>query len=611
MIRLQLNLRNKIRLLLSVFSFTILAGVTLYVYISGMNLIRVRSSNSLKNLTTLFANTLKEETRITQTELSGFVSQITSQDFNNSVISLFEEDKTRLKDFFFGYSYKYSEVLFFSKEWNQMLSVSPVKLFTGELTLLINLKGKEKLNSVITEYGNFTNNNIKLFNKDLYYLHTTDSLSVIGLVKLDYLINEIIERLNLSSPHKVIIADNNGIINYAEDKRKINRFINSVYLTTEEPSIKNFEILTDDNFVKCTFLDNYSFYLIIEEDLSEDYKALDLSIFRIVLFSIVVFILIFILSGIMTRKLSTSLQNITKVASLVADGNFSQKIEIKRNDEIGVLINTFNLMEDNLKASYDELNRMNEELRIRLDELIKTKTELSQKQKLALIGETVSKISHEIQNKIGGVSIWIQNMELDIPEKDHLRVYLNEVKQALSAFLKMLTSFKRFYRKPILEKEKVDVNLLVENIINQLCTDIKNKRLNIITKLGCNLPLILADKEQLEEAIMNLIINAVHFTPAERKIEVTTSINKNELEIEIADEGPGLSAEDFEKLFQPFYTTKSSGSGLGLAVSKNIIDAHSGSIKSYNKKNGGAVFKILLPLNNCGIEGDRDENFIS
>jgi signal transduction histidine kinase len=492
-----------------------------------------------------------------------------------------------------------------------MLSVSPVKLFTGELTALIQLKGNEALNSLIKEHRNFTEPEIKLFNKELYFSQTTSNLSVIGLVKLDYLINEIIKRLNLYSPHKIIIADSNGIVNYAEDKRKINRFINSVYLTPEESRIKNFEILTDNNIVKCTLLNNYNFYLIIEEDLSEDYNALDLSIFRIVLFSIVVFILIFILSGIMTRKLSTSLQSITKVADLVSEGNFSEKIEIKRNDEIGVLINAFNLMEDNLKASYDELNRMNEELRLRLDELIKTKTELSQKQKLALIGETVSKISHEIQNKIGGVSIWIQNMELDIPEKDHLRVYLNEVKQALNAFLKMLTSFKRFYRKPILEKEIVDVNHLVENIINQLCTDIKNKKLKIITKLDNKLPLISADKEQLEEAVMNLIINAVNFSPPEGKIELKTSTNKNEIEIEIGDEGPGLSTEDFENLFQPFYTTKSCGSGLGLAVTKNIIDAHNGSIESYNKENGGAVFKILLPFKNPDIQGVEDENSIS
>ena len=92
MISIQLNLRNKIRLLLSVFSFTILAGVTLYVYISGMNLIKTSSSDHINNLTVQFTNTLTEETRITQTELDGFISQITSDDFDKSVISLSEEE---------------------------------------------------------------------------------------------------------------------------------------------------------------------------------------------------------------------------------------------------------------------------------------------------------------------------------------------------------------------------------------------------------------------------------------------------------------------------------------------------------------------------------------
>ncbi len=113
-----------------------------------------------------------------------------------------------------------------------------------------------------------------------------------------------------------------------------------------------------------------------------------------------------------TNKISKSLNEISKVSTLVGIGNFKNKINIYRNDELGLLIESFNQMVDNLKESYEKLNITNKELESKIAELVKTKNELTKKEKLALIGETISKISHEIQNKISGVSVWVQNLEM-------------------------------------------------------------------------------------------------------------------------------------------------------------------------------------------------------
>jgi signal transduction histidine kinase len=289
------------------------------------------------------------------------------------------------------------------------------------------------------------------------------------------------------------------------------------------------------------------------------------------------------------------------VAKFVAIGDFSKKIELKRNDEIGILIDSFNDMINKLDLNYKELTLLNKQLENKIQELIQTKTELSQKQRLALVGETISKISHEIQNKISGISIWVQNLEFQLKNDETAKIYLGEIKEALKSFQDKLVNFKKFYRQPQLNKQKIELNSFIDNILNRYLLEINSKELVIKKIYGNNIPLLCGDKEQLEEVILNLLINALYYSPEKGTLEVRTYLSDDNICLSISDEGPGIKQEDLDKILQPFFTTKSSGSGLGLAIVNNIVSAHNGVLKYFNKKSGGSSFEIFLPFKEDGV----------
>ena len=278
-------------------------------------------------------------------------------------------------------------------------------------------------------------------------------------------------------------------------------------------------------------------WLIITNEITADYNNFNSIVNKLMFYSILIYLLIAGFTILYSRRMSKYLNKITKVANAVGDGNFENKINIKRDDELGLLINSFNQMVDKLKLSYSQLNITNKELESKIDELVKTKTELTKQQKLALIGETISKISHEMQNKISGVSVWVQNLEMQSSLSENNLIYVEEIKKSLNSFVEMLLNFKKFYRKPYLEKSWFDFIKLIENTINNFHSDISAKELNIKIAAQLKELEIFADKSLLEELLVNLLVNAIYFSPQKGKIIIEIIYNENEIEFSIADEG--------------------------------------------------------------------------
>ena len=331
----------------------------------------------------------------------------------------------------------------------------------------------------------------------------------------------------------------------------------------------------------------------IERDFGRELQLLNRQIFRAVLFAGLIFLITGIFGQIQLIRMTRSLAEVTRVSNQVAAGDFSQKIKISRRDELGALIDSFNKMVDQLDESYGKLNRANVELANNIAELRRTRAELSRKERLALIGETISKISHEIQNKIGGVSIWVQNLEAIADENS--RFYLNEMKQALNSFMKMLVNFKKFYREPQLNRTPVNMKDLMQKIIFGFSTEMEAKKVKVKTEWEDKAGPMMLDAEQMKEVIENILMNAIYFSPSGGTIRVICRHRNGISRIAISDEGPGVSPEQLENIFQPFFTTKSSGSGLGLAISYNIVRAHGGKIYYESPPEGGARFVIELP----------------
>ncbi|MCW8849446.1 MAG: ATP-binding protein, partial [Melioribacteraceae bacterium] len=431
--------------------------------------------------------------------------------------------------------------------------------------------------------------------KNYYLLKSMENFTLVLKLNGLTLFEKSIDQIYFPSNIQFAIANEDEMVEYSTNKFWIKQKINKYF---DFDKLENNGQLEDNSNMVCNKWESkyLGTWLIITNEISSDYNKFYNIVYKLLFYSILIYLLIAVFTLIYSRQISKNINKMTKVASAVGEGNFDNKINIKRDDELGLLINTFNQMVDNLKQSYSQLSVTNKQLESKIDELVKTKSELTKQQKLALIGETISKISHEMQNKISGVSVWVQNLEMQSSLSENNLIYVEEIKKSLNSFVEMLLNFKKFYRKPYLEKSSFDFLKLIEHIINQFHSDIYAKELNIEVKTKLKKLEIFADRSLLEELFVNILVNAIYFSPQSSKIIIDIIVNENEMQISVVDEGKGIDEDIIENIFHPFFTTKSSGSGLGLAISKNIVDAHNGEIEVSRKVKVGAKIIVKLPL---------------
>jgi signal transduction histidine kinase len=148
-------------------------------------------------------------------------------------------------------------------------------------------------------------------------------------------------------------------------------------------------------------------------------------------------------------------------------------------------------------------------------------------------------------------------------------------------------------------KSSVSINELIETSLRLAGFDKSFQKLQIRKDLATDIPKVFADADQLQQVFLNLFLNARDAMPNGGGLFIKTASEKSEIKIEIADEGFGIEEKDLKKIFDPFYTTKSAGSGtgLGLAVCYGIITAHQGKIEVSKNNSNGTIFSIFLPVN--------------
>jgi signal transduction histidine kinase len=422
---------------------------------------------------------------------------------------------------------------------------------------------------------------------------------LVAHVFLDSLL-ETIRRIPAPANTSALAADKNGLILYATDISLLGTYVRSDstrpgFAPGENPDRKELGKsgpTTIDHWVQ---LRQPDIFLAVEKDCSEDFRRLRIEVISVALFAAVIAIVALIGIRALILRLSASLGRVTEVAQAVAGGDFSRRIDIgPRHDEIGLLVSSFNTMTAKLESSYAALNEANELLRRRVKELIRTRRRLSRKQRLALVGEAISQTSHEIQNKIGGIGIWVQNLERYGAKDAAAAECIRELKAALASSQDMLMRFKQFYRQPPLVIAEINASELIDLSLARVAPDLQSKGLTLVRENDELSMTIRIDISQMRDAVVNILLNAIHFSPDHGILTLGLHRNRDYAVLSFSDQGPGLQTKD--ELFQPFYTTRPNGSGLGLAITRNIIMAHSGRIRGYNRPKGGACFEIYLPL---------------
>lgn len=240
---------------------------------------------------------------------------------------------------------------------------------------------------------------------------------------------------------------------------------------------------------------------------------------------------------------------------------------------------------------YEKLKEANLELK-RAQEL------LVQHEKLAALGKFAASVAHEVNNPLGIIKNYLLLLSQSGQKGKMQTEYIQIVQGEIERITKILHQLLSFY-KPEAEvrMEPTDVGKVLNETLKFVEPQIKEKNLNLVSKIEARLPLIEASPEELRQVFLNLLMNAKDFTPKGGKIEVKAFVQNKGIKIEFSDSGSGIADENMDKIFEPFFTTKDGkGAGLGLSVCYGIIERHKGTIFAENIKEGGSRFLIYLPL---------------
>lgn len=218
-----------------------------------------------------------------------------------------------------------------------------------------------------------------------------------------------------------------------------------------------------------------------------------------------------------------------------------------------------------------------------------------QNEKLAAIGTVSAGVAHEIKNPLGAIKgfsqLLAEGKSGPEEESEYIRLILKEARR-LESFLDQLLDFTRNRKYKF---APTDITALTSETAQLVTDQARDSQIEIKIDFKQPALLVAADTEALQQVLLNLFINSIQAMPSGGTLFVSSFTASGRQVIEVRDTGPGLAPGTEEDIFQPFYTSKNKGIGLGLALSKQIIEDHGGAIKAGNAEDGGAVFTITLP----------------
>jgi len=254
------------------------------------------------------------------------------------------------------------------------------------------------------------------------------------------------------------------------------------------------------------------------------------------------------------------------------------------------------------KKIRDELSTVNRKLRENIQKLEESRGQLIQADKLSSLGQLAASIAHEVNNPLTGILVYTQLLQkkiaADMMPKETALEYLSKMEHELVRSSKLVRNLLDFARQSPPSFRKVDLNTVISRAFELAAYSAKLQHIQTTKELDPALPELIADFDQLQQVCTNLILNAIQSMPDGGTLTLRTSFSGGWLKVEVQDTGYGISPENMNKLFTPFFTTKQEikGVGLGLAVSYGIIQRHHGKIEVQSDEGQGSVFSLHLPV---------------
>lgn len=269
----------------------------------------------------------------------------------------------------------------------------------------------------------------------------------------------------------------------------------------------------------------------------------------------------------------------------------------KLNEVVGPL----NLSaETSLEELGPVLQRVSQEVTSVVEKLHASHQEVARAEQLAALGQLAAGMAHEIRNPLMCIKTLVQ-VAAASPDATLDRRDLQVLDEEINRLEELLREFLEFAHPGRFTKSPVEFRRIVDGTVSFLQPRAEQRGIT----LSCELPpgpvMVHADANRLRQSLLNLLLNALDASPRDGEIQVTLSVANDDqqgrrCELRVADEGPGIPPEARNRIFEPFYSTKETGLGLGLPICQRVIEAHQGTIEVRNRPEGGAEFLVRLPL---------------
>ncbi|MEQ8169472.1 MAG: ATP-binding protein [Candidatus Eremiobacterota bacterium] len=253
-----------------------------------------------------------------------------------------------------------------------------------------------------------------------------------------------------------------------------------------------------------------------------------------------------------------------------------------------------NLME--LKDKEEKLRDFSRDLKQLVEqktqELKEAQEQLLKQEKLAILGQLAGGVGHELRNPLGVISnavYFLQNTLSGEITMTYLDIISSEVKRSE----KIVSSLLDMSRVKALEKEEFGISMLIDDVVKR---EKKPDNIEIIKNIEDNLPYIFIDYRQISQVLHNIILNSYQAMPEGGRVLLEAYLRDNRIRISVKDTGCGIKKEYMDKIFEPLFTTKARGIGLGLAVCRNLMEINGGTVMAESQEGKGSIFTLIFPV---------------
>ena len=310
------------------------------------------------------------------------------------------------------------------------------------------------------------------------------------------------------------------------------------------------------------------------------------------------------------RVVAKPIQALEKGTERLSQGELGYQIEVQSHDEVGDLAHSFNGMSLQLHAANDEIVTWAKTLEDRVEqktkELQRAHAQMLHVEKMASIGKMAAVVAHEVNNPLSGIltyakllSKWVGTGQTAHEKREEAMQCLDLIAAESRRCGDLIKNLLSLSRTAPMNVQSVDLHAVINRCLMLVRHQLELVGVELQLKLADDLPLVHCDPAQIEQVLLALTMNAIDAMPRGGTlwIETRLSSNKSEIEIIVRDDGAGIAPDVLAHMFEPFLTTKESGRGvgLGLAISRGIVERHNGRIEVESEVGRGTTFTVTLP----------------